>query len=119
VISVLSFQVLWFLVVSISAWNRFLRIPLALLSALAAFLADTLNSFVSCHYQVLHIDDDTLGESGLFFFLFWAIPMVMDLLIITISFCKELFEVLARSLRMKARIRAKRRMQQGKRLNDG
>jgi hypothetical protein len=98
-LTLIVFQFCWLGIVSFSIWTRRFRLPLALICAATAFLAEKVDPFIS---------PESEAQTGLFAFFFLAIPMTFDLLLLTGSFLKDLFSSLVRNSRLKASLTTQR-----------
>lgn len=108
VLTLLMFNVIWFLLTIVSCCTRKCRIPLVLVTATGAFLAEKLNIMLSDNWYHIGLKKNIFDHEGFFMFVFWAAPLAFDIFIIVLSYLRELCEAMSMSLKIRAAIRAKK-----------
>lgn len=108
IITLIGFQVMWMIFTIMSVWTRRFRMILVFVSAFGAFFAEKLNAILADNWYDLGLQRNIFDREGFFMFVFWAIPLVIDIFFLVLSYLRELCETMAMSLRVKAAIKAKK-----------
>ena len=108
VFALLTFQVIWFVLIGIACWTRKLRMILVSLTATGAFLAEKLNTFLLDNWYHLGLKKNIFDHEGFFIFVFWAVPLTFDVFILVLSYMRELCDTMSMSLKIRAAMKAKK-----------
>lgn len=108
VITLLSVQLMWFVLTVISCWTRKLRMILVSVAAAGAFLAEKFNILLSDNWYRLGLKRNIFDHEGFFMFVFWAVPLAFDIFILVLSYLRELCEAMTMSLKIRAAIKARK-----------
>lgn len=109
--SLLVFHIIWLAFVFYSLISKHLRGFVALASAAVAYSSQYINNYFSNHYKDLGLTINVFDPSGLFVFIFIAVPLSFYLFVIVISYMKELIDALAMSIKYKKMYQAKQNKQ--------
>ena len=108
-VSLLSFHVIWLFLVIYSLYTKQFRIPVALVSAIISFFTDKMNDFMAINYHSFGLNVNIFDKSGLFAFIFMALPMAFYLFVFFISYFSELFISLKKNLQLREEIKQRRK----------
>ena len=108
VVTLLVFQLVWFILTIISVWTRRFRITLVSITAAGVFFAEKINTVLTNNWYDLGLKRNIFDRDGFFMFCFWAIPLTFDIFLLVLSFLRELCETMAMSLKIKAAMKTKR-----------
>ena len=108
------FHFVWLTIVIFSLYTRKFRIPIALISAFLSFFSEKMNIFMFHNYEKFGLKVNFFDKSGLFSFIFMALPMAFYLLVFVLSYFIELFNTLKKNAQIRAKIKEKRKLQNKK-----
>ena len=107
-ISLIIFQFLWLFIVIASLYSKKLRIPIAIICAMLSYSTDHMNTYLSEHFQQFGLTRNVFDPSGLFGFIFMALPMTFYVFLFVLSYLFELFIMMKKILRLKKEIRTRK-----------